>query len=497
MLQCSKITSSRVIIITLFFTILFFLAPDNKFVFLISFLHLATLVIFLKNVIKSFLFAYLPWYVFDHGRVFEAILVPIEVIQSPSYSSPVTSVFQLSPFFILSVLMFFCLFMIKNIHFTRLKSKSIIGVLLVLFFYCIVRSISAILTEYNEFFSFMYVFKELSILFWMILIWSELNISKDNAKFILGNILAIIGILFSIEAMLAVGQLFAGGYFGLHVERAHYISQFGLGADENASLLRVSGFWSHPNELADWLVRLTTAGFLLIHTLTNEITGKKFDKILVIFLIVLSIISAITLNRVTIITLTFTVFLYKNQVALAILNFESRIKTLLKSFFGKITVIFIITATFFVSLRIGQRLYLTLFSLNEYGGFTTRLSQYEEAFELLFKKPIFGAGPDMFTAALYQWMPNGEILFFPEKVHNGFLLIATESGVLAFLLVIFLFVFMLKSAVETKYKNIAYIIIFHTFSNMMLHRVDSHFLTISGVLLILALIYEKNLLVKS
>lgn len=487
----SKLFDYRVIFVTLLHVTLFFFAPDNKFIFLVSFLHLISLTFLLKNVALTLIYAYLPWFVFEQGRSFEIVLVPFEGILSPNYLSPVVAVFNISPMLFLSFLMILYL-VITNFSYKIIKLIGVAGIISLLLSYLFVRLLSAFLTEYASVFSIMGVINESSFFLWMAIILFEIHKSKSSIEAILSNILAIIGILFSFELVLSIGQLFAGGYFGLHSERAHYIAQFGMGADENASLLRVSGFKYHPNGLADWLVQTASAGFLLAGILQKKLSKVINQHVLLVFIFLLIIISAVTLNRVTLVTLLFALLLYVRPLISVFISLKPPLKKFFDTNFGKILMTISIVFSLLAVFRIAQRVFLSLFVFSEHGGISTRLIQYQEALELFFKKPFFGSGPDMYTAALYQWIPNGEILYFPERVHNGFLLIAVESGVFAIFLVMVLFGFLLKFALASNFRNIALLIIFHTFINMMLHRIDTHFLTISGMVLILAFAYEKK-----
>lgn len=518
----------KVILLSSIFIVLYLLAPSSRWVFVVSFFHLASLLFLVKKIDLVFIYLFFPWMVFESGREFETVLVPLQHIQSSVYQSPVVSSFLLSPFLILLCMMCIRFFFVR-VAFSYFKRLWPIFLCLVLYF--ILRMVSVVFTEYSFFFSALYVFRELGIFFWLMFVLSNLDLGaqsngENNREMngegkVLPTIFALFCILFSVELAVSFGQFTLGGYFGLHAEKAHYIAQFGLGADENSALLRVSGFRVHPNRLTETLTESLFAIVLFLTAFSQKIAARKLvfgnfvvakntagalasGTLLFLFLGLISI-GAITLSRVVLGVFVFGVLLYApelKKVSRDLFNFfrgnfalKSELKKVAKRIPKVLYLVGLVAGSvviFWFSSRISNRVYLSFFSFNENGGITTRMVQFSEAIEVILKRPLFGSGPDMYAAALYQWVPNGEVMYFPEKVHNGFLLIAAESGIFSAGLSFLLLCLVLYCAIKNGYGKIALLLFCYTIITMLLHRVDSHILSVGWLSLLILLFYDQK-----
>ncbi len=113
--------------------------------------------------------------------------------------------------------------------------------------------------------------------------------------------------------------------------------------------------------------------------------------------------------------------------------------------------LFIVASVFFVPL-VSSRLLYSLNSFGTAGGYTTREKLQEVSLLMLQKNYAWGVGPGMFIPAAFKESPNGIIKYFPESVHNGFLLFATENGLISAALLL-LFIIEFVKNVETYFKH--------------------------------------------
>ena len=142
-----------------------------------------------------------------------------------------------------------------------------------------------------------------------------------------------------------------------------------------------------------------------------------------------------TILSVTIIVLTISRSAYLSLAIflsiLLIFNHTTTIKgfKIVLSYFSKFKIPILIVAVFFIYL-ITDRAYYSLFSLSDSGGLATRESQISDAMQLVYRSPFLGVGNGMSISASYNFNPQGFIRFFPEYVHDGFVLYVVERGIL-------------------------------------------------------------------
>lgn len=409
-------------IINVVFTLLLFISPSDKIVFLISIIHLFVMLIVVKSALEALVSVYWPWFIFEFGREFTNVLIPLQHIRSEAYQSPVVSYVLFSPINILIVLLLFFIlynFIFKAKYRLLLLNQNWFLLFVLYVFICLV---SVVMTEYSVTFSLLNLIKSVSSMFWLLAV---IQLDPSVRRQIIHSLLVTISGLFFLEVILAFFQLLRGGYIGIHAEKAWYVASFGNGADENSSLVRVSGFEYHPNGMANWLF-----GELIVLLLLAQQIVKKLSKKMVFVLLVIGMLglSLLSLTRTIIVTLCVTPFLFWSEFKVLSQDIYSRFR---KN--SRTINIFLFVIIFGVTLvsgyRLKDRIFLSIYATQANGGISTRVFQYLEAIKLTQIKPIFGHGIGMYQAALYNWIPNGEVRYFPERVHNSFLLIAAESGI--------------------------------------------------------------------
>lgn len=467
--------------VNIIFVLLFLVTPSDKILFIVAIFHLCAMLVVTKSVSEALVYLFWPWIVFESGREFSAVLVPLEFIKSSNYHSSVVSTFIFSPVFLLSIIITVtaCRHLLLNRKLIRLP------LLLLFISYLGLRMLSSLTTEHYVFFSITYVFREISVIMWLVV---ALHIMTEKKATIFHNLLATFAVLFGSEIIVGILQLIKGGYLGIHAERAHFLAAFGQGNDEVAGTVRISGLWNHPNALAYWLLQLLFSIALIAVELFKKIFS---DKSVLLFFLLLLLISSLTLSRVAMVTLGIGCLVFTKDLVLII----SKLRLFLQkhmNIFHWIILLVVAICSGLIFVRIGSRILASQYVFLSSGGITTRVDQYREGLNLFSINPIFGHGPGMFTAALHRWISEGTIEYFPERVHNAFILIAAESGLLAvFLQVLILFLLFKYQKVLNQQKLTALWFI-SMISFMMLHPMDSAFLSLGSVIIVLLVVYEKQ-----
>lgn len=400
------------------------ISPTHKFFFIISFIYFILLVFLLSSIEKAIIYSFFPLLLFNVGqeRIFN--IVPAGVINSEFYWSGRNLTFQFSPFFILSITSFLLVFFIIFFKKAALHFNSFTLLFLIAF---TLHFISAIHSTQLNLLSFLYTIEEFSLLLWMVLLASVLKrLSIKERNILLTTLFFIFLGLLILESGIVILQVIKRSALGLKVEKVNSIPSFGTGADENKFQFRPVGLSYHANSLANWHISLLTTLMILGFRLKNNFQ-KKFSHLILTSILLMSLVTILlTLSRsaylsLTIFILTFLLFLWGKTV-----KFFKFIGNYLKDF-----KIFILFLSLYFSLIVPDRILRTIFTFTESGGVSTRSAQLVEALELIRVFPLFGVGIGMFIPSSYRFNPSGIMSYFPENIHNGYILFLAERGLVA------------------------------------------------------------------
>lgn len=177
------------------------------------------------------------------------------------------------------------------------------------------------------------------------------------------------------------------------------------------SVLRPYGTFSHPNVFAGYIVIS-----LLLFLTTVLFTKEKIKKIVAfIFLVFGSLILFLTLSRVAVV-----VWIAFLLVGLLI-RFGKRVGAFLSGLIGLLVALLFFTP-FFSGRFLDSTTYIESFDL--------RLILQQAAINMWTHSPIFGVGINNFLIALPSFI-QGHVLFgFLQPVHNIFLLVLAETGLI-------------------------------------------------------------------
>lgn len=328
----------------------------------------------------------------------------------------------------------------------------------------------------RKFFLFIFIF---SFIFLNILFSLELKIALLkwlrfflfflfglSIYFFKGDLLKIIykPFLFSVFLISVIGivqflyQSSIGGPFYFLGERKFNLFTVGIAKKEifGVDLLRPYSTFSHPNSLAGFL----GASFLFLIFVVQD---KSFIKKMVLFFSFVVII--LTFSEGVFISL-FIVFIYA-----FFLHFLKKEQVLFSN-------LILFSILIFLSLFLISFPYQNFKFLEEYEEISLRFLLAKKAGSFLLLRPLFGVGFNNFILGVSNiaFLYGG--VWFLQPVHNIFLLILSELGILGFL-IFSLFIFFFFKKVSSK-KNLSLVFLFILLTGFL----DHYWLTL----------YQNNLL---
>lgn len=477
-------------------SILFLLAapfiPSVKLYFVLSFVFLAFLVM-RYDFIKGFIYAILPIGLIHVGQTHYISVIPQSKIMSPQYFEDIRLTFTITPSLIISCAGLLLIpFFYKNKSF-KAKLMRHEKMLIVLAAYAVLSSYYGSLMPGLSLFSAM---SQFSILIWA---WYLINYlgsaNSPNKTKILFSILLILSIMVCYEALIVFAQQVVGSPLGIKVEPTQYAASFGTGADEGGGGFRPLGLQFHPNGMANNQLILISSVILLSSFLKKKIDQKSLTKKFLTMTIIFSTISIIlSLSRAIYIACTAGIIIYVLYFPKTINVALKKIKILNKKIHWK-TKFILVLLLLSLLVKFTGRMLNTVYSFSDNGGVETRIKQYTEALEVFKRSPLFGIGDSMFVPTSYQLFPNGIMVYFPENVHNGFLLFLIERGIFSTIVYIVTLVLAYLAITRSKINKVDRVMIYSAaIANyvVMLFHPERNFLSLSITIILVLMHYEKH-----
>lgn len=461
-----------------------------KLSFIASFIFFAFLV-YRYSFYKAMVYSMLPLLYFGMGQTHSFVAVPASAVYSPQYWEGRQLAFSFSPFFAIffSGLLLF-LFLWKKYKIHLLPHEKLI---IILFSMYGLSSINSIM----PFLSTLFFTKELMLIVWGIyLVLVVKNISKVQKRRIIYTLAIIFTSILLQDSLLVFVQFIKGNILGLAIEKTQVAPVFGLGADERIGVFRPFGFNAHPNGLANEVILIGMSVLILFQYLLEKFYKKRkiINQLSMGVAVVSLLIIILSLSRAAFIaifiSLIFFIYRHPNQL--------NKIKKLQQCLINNLNLWFKAVLAVLAGVlifKLTNRMLDSIYSFTEFGGISTRIEQYSEALRVFKNFPVFGTGIGMFIPASYQLFPDGVMRYFPEAVHNGFLLFLVERGIASVLVYLF---FILYFYIEIKNSNLSkliktmiYLGIISSFVMMIFHP-ESNFLSFLIILIMFIIHYEKT-----
>lgn len=397
--------------------LLAFITPEKKLFVAFSVLFVIVLWFLYRSWNTALVLGYFAVAPFSVGQVYKfQILTPAQLFFDPQYPEGRNLFFVLSPAFLVGIVV-----VIKAAQ--SVFSQGVRAVVnietIILFGSVLIRFVSALQASHNQGLSILYGLHGFILAAWLILALKEYQKRPEIVRglYLIAMCSAVL------NSALILLQLVKGGPVGTILEQRGTAVPGEIGV----SFFRPFGLESHPNFSANVLLFGIFTSFLFY--LTSSIRHRKIA------------ISACLASLAGLIVVqsragylgaaggaipAAVVFIRQTKIKAI-----SLLKLRLTPPAALVGLVFIVLFTLFV---IGRFYNTMLFSASEGGGFSVRSQLAKEAIAIIQEKPFFGIGPGMFIAAAYERNVTGVMYWFPEAVHNGFLLVASESGVFALVL---------------------------------------------------------------
>lgn len=297
----------------------------------------------------------------------------------------------------------------------------------------------------------LYIFRRLGIVGYQVL---------EKATLFSLAIVSLIGVI-----QFYIGHT-VGGFLYYLGERSFSVSTPGIAlvAINGADYLRSYSIFPHPNALAGYI---GVSVFLLLNLGVSKI--KYFP----IFLILIFICFVLTFSLSSVVSLVVCLLLWVVREK--------------KDFFAKmIAGVFFATVVFSLLMPLVSKVLMTnnfMFSKNV----TERLSLSVSSGQLVSDNFLIGSGLNTFIPGLQNINVNSPILLQP--VHNIFLLVFSETGVVGLLIVTTLFYLVLRKTIVDKKTYLSMAIIFVLISGFF----DHYWFTIQQNLLLLSILVGVSL----
>jgi len=222
--------------------------------------------------------------------------------------------------------------------------------------------------------------------------------------------------------------------------------------------LRAYGGLPHPNMLAGFLA----AAMFFIFRLYQKIDYDFKKLLLPVFFSVLSLGLFATFSKSTI--LSFLASLILSWIAFFIFKQSKEFKIDLLKF----TLIFLVIVAIFSAIfwePVQTRIYGA--ERLEIKSTTERLSYFGEAWQLIKKHPLVGVGLGNYTAAIHNEIDSSRAVWDYQPVHNIYLLILAELGVIGFILWLALIFLLIKKSSATHYPLLVTVLMISLFDHYL------------------------------
>ena len=255
------------------------------------------------------------------------------------------------------------------------------------------------------------------VLYWYLTHQTTLNTLWKNAMYIIA---AAILLEFGVSAI----QVLKQGPIGSVLELAPDYIPYDTSSD-SGQVFRPVGTFYHANTMAHFLLPLL---FIMLPFMFTAFRGLSAGVIITTSIVGMSVFM-LTQSRSAWISLFVGFCVY-----IGLMEKAWNVHVALTRQAKQIITWWILPVAVVVLLFVIPRIAKTSFTLDQYGSVQTRILLLQEAAMASRENPVFGVGLEMdlffmYLRSVQRRVTNGVIFFFPEPVHNGYMRLFLQMGI--------------------------------------------------------------------
>ncbi len=259
---------------------------------------------------------------------------------------------------------------------------------------------------------------------WLVFLYMANNIQSVGS---LRQVVVLLLVMGMLQALIGLAQYFTGGRLGFamlgEAERSYFEMRAGAG-----TVSRVAGTLGHPNKLSVFLNLLLQMNFALFFA--NLPRRTKIWLLMPFALMGIAMLLTYSRGGWLGLALGSTVVLYwclTKKIRHRLLS------AVLLLIFLSLSALILISTVQSVQRRLFQ---------DDYGSAALRVPMSIVALNIIRHHPLIGVGLNNYTSVIerYDTTPSAVSYDFPKPVHNEFLLVAAEQGLMVFVLFLLILV---------------------------------------------------------
>lgn len=354
------------------------------------------------------------------GQLYVFRIIQPEDLNHPLYPDGRSLFFKFTPFLVLGMTMIVSWVIRVLTTKFRLKSWVVINILMMMVLAQVLSLINGDLAMPGVVY-LANIVSQLAVVVWL---WWTIDYLRQSETEEMDRfwsyLLAIIKSFLVIESGVMLAQGIRGGTLGLVVEQSSILPYYGAGSDESALLVRPIGLHAHANVASYYLLMGLEAWILVwlgIKKKGVEIWSQSWVLLVIIALLWMQ---SRTIFVAGFIWLCGWGYLYFDQI-------KKKVgKIYLKgwSLGGAILLIL------FSGIILTNRFWGTISSRGVNSGWETRIRSIEVAARVIQRHGWLGVGVGNYIPVAYREDVGSAMRQFPEAVHNGWLLITAEQGLI-------------------------------------------------------------------
>lgn len=419
------------------FLCLSLIMPNVKFYFLLVTGYILTIFWLTKSWKKTVVYAYWPLAIYYVGQLYVFRVIQPEELNHPLYPDGRSIYFKFTPLLILETAMLIT-WLVRMIT-EKIKGNWLIIILLI---GVISRQISAmnggIVPWWVQLGN---TINDLSGVLWLWWVIDYLQSENKKEKIDFWKYFSLfLKTVTIIGSVLVIVQGIKGSGLGLVVEQSGILPYSGAGSDSGGWLVRPIGLWTHAN-VAAFSILSQLLAWVLIRFYKEKKNGLIDQKWLLLPIIALIWLQSRSVFLAIIPVLGWWGYFYKTEIKLAI----KKVQLSVWSWIAGIGIMFL------SAMVVVDRFWNSVTNFGVYSGWETRSRLISVAMRVFSHHFWWGVGSGNFIPVAFREDLSKIMRTFPESVHNGWILILVEQGVVgAIVWVIFLAVFVKKWWAFTK-----------------------------------------------